>query len=71
MGDPEDCCGRRGTRQGGSVPAGPAKGLKPEGVFDLWLRRSLHQMFDSIKDEAIPPELLRLIEDDRTRRRGG
>jgi hypothetical protein len=36
----------------------------------LWLKRSLHQMFDTIAAEPIPPDLLRLIEDDRQRRRG-
>jgi hypothetical protein len=42
-----------------------------ETAFDIWLSRSLHRMFDRYKDEDIPAEWLRLIEEDRTRRRGG
>jgi len=37
----------------------------PEAAFDLWLKRGLHQMYDDVANEAIPPELLRLIEQDR------
>ena len=37
--------------------------------FDLWLRRSLHGLYDGIAAEPVPPELLRLIEADITRRR--
>ncbi len=52
--------------------------LPPEGeraaeaarAFDIWLRRSLHRLYDAAAREPIPPELLRLIEDDRVRRRG-
>lgn len=42
----------------------------PEAAFDLWLEQRLHQLYDSIADEPIPPELLALIEADRTRRTG-
>ncbi len=41
------------------------KPAKPEAAFDLWLNRSLHQMFDDVAQEPVPDELLRLIEDDR------
>ncbi len=37
----------------------------PEAAFDLWLQRSLHQLFDKVAKEPIPEELLRLIEQDR------
>jgi hypothetical protein len=37
----------------------------PEAAFDLWLRRGLHQLYDDVANEAIPAELLRLIEQDR------
>ena len=37
----------------------------PEAAFDLWLQRSLHQLFDKVAKEPIPAELLRLIAEDR------
>ena len=43
---------------------GEADGV-PEAAFDLWLQRSLHQLFDKVAKEPIPEELLRLIEQDR------
>jgi hypothetical protein len=36
-----------------------------DAAFDLWLQRSLHQLFDQVAKEPIPEELLRLIEQDR------
>jgi hypothetical protein len=44
---------------------------QPEGgnAFDVWLQRSLHQLYDGVTQEPIPPELLRLIEEDRARRK--
>ncbi len=40
----------------------------PEAAFDLWLEERLHQLYDSVAQEPIPPELLDLIEADRSRR---
>ncbi len=43
-----------------------------EGVdraFDLWLRRGLHQLYDTVAKEPIPEDLLRLIEEDRISRK--
>lgn len=37
----------------------------PDAAFDLWLQRSLHQLFDRVAKEPIPEELVRLIEQDR------
>lgn len=37
----------------------------PEAAFDLWLRRGLHQLYDDVANDAIPAELLRLVEQDR------
>jgi hypothetical protein len=34
-------------------------------AFDLWLQRSLHQLFDKVAKEPIPERLLQLIEDNR------
>jgi hypothetical protein len=42
-----------------------AKATVPNAAFDIWLRRGLHQIFDDVAREPIPPELLRLIEQDR------
>jgi hypothetical protein len=41
------------------------EGAVPEAAFDLWLQRSLHQLFDTVAKEPIPEELLRLIEQNR------
>jgi hypothetical protein len=46
-------------------------GDKAGGVdqaFDLWLHRSLHQLYDRVATEPVPEELLRLIEEDRAKR---
>jgi hypothetical protein len=45
------------------VPGGTRR--VPDAAFDLWLKRGLHQLYDGVASEAIPPELLRLIEQDR------
>ncbi len=42
-----------------------SKAMIPNAAFDIWLKRGLHQMFDDVAREPIPPELLRLIEQDR------
>ena len=41
----------------------PATGL--DQAFDRWLTQGLHRLFDPTMDEAIPEELLKLIEADR------
>lgn len=38
---------------------------RPEAAFDLWLQRSLHQLFDDVAKEPIPDDLMRLIEQNR------
>ncbi len=49
--------------------ASPRPARREEGAsdaaFDLWLQRSLHQLYDQVAKEPIPEELLRLIEQDR------
>jgi hypothetical protein len=52
-----------------STPAKP--GIEQEGkevdqAFDVWLRRGLHQLYDTVAREPIPDELLRLIEEDQS-----
>ncbi len=49
-------------------PDAAPKASKPEDAFDVWLQRSLHELYDSVTSEPIPAELLRLIEEDRARR---
>ena len=52
-------------------PSDPAKaGAEQEdgavdNAFDLWLRRGLHQLYDTVAKEPIPEALLRMIEEDR------
>jgi len=61
---------RRKQQMSSVSPASPHKGGKQEvsgTAFDLWLQRGLHQLFDSVADEPIPEELLRLIEEDRNK----
>lgn len=36
-------------------------------AFNIWLNRSLHKLYDDVAQEPIPPELLRLIEEDRSK----
>ncbi len=50
-------------------PAGAGadqEGEAVDGAFDLWLRRGLHQLYDTVAKEPIPEALLRMIEEDRT-----
>jgi hypothetical protein len=39
-----------------------------EDAFDLWLRRTLHEAFDTVTTEPIPEDIRRLIEEDRAER---
>jgi hypothetical protein len=48
-----------------SSQARPDPDATSEAAFDLWLQRSLHQLFDKVAKEPIPEELLRLIDEDR------
>lgn len=41
------------------------EGEAVDNAFDLWLRRGLHQLYDTVAKEPIPEDLLRMIEDDR------
>ncbi|CUW46731.1 hypothetical protein IFJ82_11835 [Novacetimonas hansenii] len=40
-----------------------------DDAFELWLKRGLHQLFDDVANEPVPDELLRLIENDRERKK--
>ena len=51
----------------------PAKGkvavekATKASAFEIWLNRGLHKLYDDVAEEPIPPELLRLIEEDRSK----
>lgn len=67
MDQPED--ERKGpvnARSGAARSRGSKKAV-PDAAFDIWLRRGLHQMYDDVAREPIPPELLQLIERDRNK----
>ena len=42
-----------------------AKAGKGERAFDEWLNRGLHDLYDEVVREPVPPDLLKLIEEDR------
>jgi hypothetical protein len=39
-----------------------------EDAFSLWLEQKLHELYDSVTREPLPPDLLQLIEGHRTER---
>ena len=43
------------------------KSNRADAAFDLFLKHGLHAMFDKYAEEPIPPELLKLIEDDKNK----
>jgi hypothetical protein len=49
----------------------PVKPREPEQAtdtaFDIWLNRSLHQLFDDVAREPVPEDLLRIVEEDRNK----
>lgn len=43
-----------------------AKQSRPtDSAFDLWLNRGLHELFDDVMKEPVPPELLKIVQDDK------
>lgn len=62
--------GDQGKRRKAAAEMRAAADAEEDGVdraFDLWLQRGLHQLYDQVAREPLPEELLRLIEDDRSR----
>lgn len=55
-------------KQGNGHDAGDREGEGADEAFDLWLQRGLHRLYDTVANEPLPPELLRLIEEDRKER---
>lgn len=49
-------------------PAQPPRRTRsatPDAAFELWLQRALREIYGGVASEPIPPELLKLIEQDR------
>ncbi|MCK8786494.1 hypothetical protein M0638_19135 [Roseomonas sp. NAR14] len=59
--------GRRKTPPQDVEPPEETEGV--DAAFDIWLRKGLHQLYDDVAAEPVPDELLRLIEEDRNRRK--
>lgn len=60
----------QGKRQQAAAEYKAAADHGEDGVdraFDLWLQRGLHRLYDQVAQEPLPPELLRLIEEDRAK----
>ena len=58
----------QGKRQEAAAKHKAAPDDGEDGVdraFDVWLQRGLHRLYDQVAQEPLPPELLRLIEEDR------
>lgn len=65
MSDSSEGSSRRNASPQASKGNGRGRKAAPDVAFELWLERGLHQMYDGIAQEPIPPELLELIEQDR------
>jgi len=46
-----------------------ARSRSPESAFDMWLQRELQKMFSEVAQEPIPDDLLRLIDQDKLKRK--
>ncbi len=47
-------------------PGTPSSQSRPTDLaFDKWLNRGLHELFDDVMKEPVPPELLKIIQDDK------
>ena len=62
------CMARRKEVKPGDPPEkGPVKSGQraTPRAFDIWLDRGLHRMYDSVAQEPVPEDLLRLIKEDQ------
>lgn len=41
-----------------------------DAAFDVWLNRGLHELFDDVVKEPVPPEILKIIDDDKKSKEG-
>ena len=51
--------------KGKSQPKKIGKSMATDTAFDNWLNRGLHQIFDDVMNEPIPPELLKMLQSDK------
>jgi len=53
----------------GAAPSRAEGGAKTNPAFDAWLESKLHNMFDAVAAEPLPPDLVKLLEqlDQKTR----
>ena len=52
-------------RKGKPDPKPNPRSRPPGSAFDQWLNRGLHQLFDDVMNEPVPPELLKIVQDDQ------
>lgn len=64
--DPESDASPASHRRKGT--ASP-RSRSPESAFDMWLQRELQKMFSDVAQEPIPDDLLRLIDQDKLKRK--
>lgn len=41
------------------------KSSPTDSAFDKWLNRGLHELFDDVMKEPVPPELLKLLKTEK------
>lgn len=63
-----EAMGKTDPKQPGDPQPAGAKDDDADRAFDLWLRRGLHQLYDTVAKEPVPDALLQLIEEDRKAR---
>lgn len=59
---------KSGSAGGTPVPRGARPDKGNDEAFDVWLQQGLHKLYDSVANEPVPDELLKLIEQDLTER---
>lgn len=55
---------RMSDPKGKSKDRASNKSQPTDAAFDNWLNRGLHQIFDDVMNEPIPPELLNILQND-------
>ena len=60
---------KRKKNEEADTPVDPLAHQQPrstDAAFDKWLYRGLHELFDDVMKEPVPPELLKIVRDDET-----
>lgn len=58
---------RKNKTKGVPTPLVSGQSRRTDAAFDLFLQRGLHDLYGKFAEEPIPPELLKLIEDDKAK----